>query len=249
MDTQEIKKIIDLIKNKKSQGFELLYNNYFRFMFGITYSVLNSESDCYDVIQNVMMRLYMLDEALFPSDYELKWLQTVIKNEALMHLRKEKTTSALEDAFEFPVRDKAIEDFVDMESFHSIIASLNEKQRTVITMKILGDLTHKEISNILSMPIGTVQWIYNTSIKKLRHALMALTCLILGFGYQLFQYFEMPAEQPGDIGINSIPATEQAISPWMIAFFVLFLLTATAWVIFFKFSDRYQQNGSRHASK
>ncbi|MBS6560868.1 MAG: sigma-70 family RNA polymerase sigma factor [Clostridiales bacterium] len=242
MDTQEIKRIIGLIKNKNSQGFELLYNNYFRFMFGITYSILNSESDCYDVIQNVMMRLYMMDESLFPSDHELKWLQTVIKNEALMYLRKEKTTSTLEDAFEFPVQDKEIEDFVDMESFHSMITSLNEKQRTVVTMKILGDMTHKEISNILSMPIGTVQWIYNTSIKKLRHSLTALTCLVLvssiGFGYQLFEYLKMSTEKQGDFGINSIPSTEPALSPWLIAFFVFFLLTIITWSLFFKFSDR-----------
>ena len=242
MDAKNIKKIISMIRDKAPQGFEMLYNDYFRFMFGIAYSVLKNENDCYDVIQNVMLRLYALDEALFPMDYEFKWLQTVVKNEALMYLRREKVSSPLEDAFELPIQDKAIEDFVDMESSYSMTASLNEKQRTVVTMKILGDMTHKEISNVLSLPIGTVQWIYATSIKKLRHTLTALTCLVLGFGggfwYQLSQYFGANAEQPGDVGISSIPPAEPTLSPWLIAFSIFFLLTAAVWVLFFKFSDR-----------
>lgn len=242
MDTKNIKRIIGMIKDRDPQGFEMLYNDYFRFMFGIAYSVLKNENDCCDVIQNVMLRLYALDEALFPVDHEFKWLQTVVKNEALMQLRREKASSPLEDAVELPIQDKAIEDFVDMESFCAMTASLNERQRTVVTMKILGDMTHKEISNVLSLPIGTVQWIYATSIKKLRHTLTALTCLVLGFGggvwYQMSQYFGANTEQPGDIGISSIPPAEPTLSPWLITFSVLFLLAATVWVLFFKFSDR-----------
>lgn len=246
MNAKNIKKILSMIKDKDAQGFEMLYNTYFRFMFGIAYAVLKNENDCCDVIQNVMLRLYALDEALFPMEHEFKWLQTVVKNEALMYLRKEKVSSPLEDAFELPVQDKAIEDFVDMESFYSMTASPNEKQRMVVTMKVLGDMTHKEISNVLSLPIGTVQWIYATSIKKLRHTLTALTCLVLGFGggflYQLSQYLGADTEQPGDIGISSIPTAEPPLSPWLIAFSIFFLLAAAVWILFFKFSDRIPTN-------
>ena len=157
MDTQNIKKIILLIKKKNSSGFELLYQHYFRFLFSVAYSILNNEEDCYDVIQSVKMRLYMLDERLFPSDHELSWLKTVVKNEALMKLRKEKNTVPLEMVFEFPVQEQRIKNFVDMEQFHALTSTLNEKQRKVVTMKLLGDMTHREISECLSIPIRTVQ--------------------------------------------------------------------------------------------
>ena len=109
-------------------------------------------------------------------------------------------------------------------------------------MKILGDMTHKEIAQALSIPIGTVQWIYNTSIKKLRHLLTALTSLALflggAFGYQFVRYLRTPAGIPGDVGISSIPEPEPITSPWMIAFLILFLLAVVAYVLFFKLSDR-----------
>lgn len=242
MQNNDIKKILELVKEKNQSGFDLLYQHYFRFLFSIAYSVLNSEEDSYDVIQSVMLRFYQLDQNLFPSDHELSWLKTVVKNEALMHLRREKSTVPLEETADFPALDQRIEDFVDMDAFHKLITPLDERQKKVVSMKILGDMTHKEIAQILSVPIGTVQWIYATSIKKLRRSLTALTSLVIifggGFGYQLVQYFQTPAEVPGDIGINSIPAVEPTISPWLILFLVLFLSAASACILFLKFSDR-----------
>lgn len=241
MQTNDIRRILDLIREKDPAGFELLYQHYFRFLFSVAYSVLNNEEDCYDVVQSVMMRLYMLDETLFPTGHELGWLKTVVKNEALMRLRKEKATVPLEETAELPVQDQRIDDFVDMEEFRSLTAALNERQRKVVTMKIMGDLTHKEISKILSVPIGTVQWLYNSSIKELRRVMTTLTVFVLifdgGMGYELFRYFR-PAEAPGQIGIESIPPVEPALSPWLPVSVVLFLTAVLAWVLFFKFSDR-----------
>ena len=95
---------------------------------------------------------------------------------------------------------------------------------------------------MLSVPIGTVQWIYATSIKKLRRSLTALASLVLifggGVGDQLVQYFQVPAGVTGDIGISSIPPVEPPISPWLVLFFVLFLSAAAACILFLKFSDR-----------
>lgn len=242
MQNNDIKKILELVKGKAPSGFDLLYQHYFRFLFSVAYSVLNNEEDSYDVIQSVMMRLYQLDQNLFPSEHELSWLRTVVKNEALMYRRREKITVPLEETADFPVLDQKIEDFVDMDAFHRLTAPLNERQKKIVSMKILGDMTHKEIAQMLSVPIGTVQWIYATSIKKLRRSLTALTSLVLifggGLGYQLVRYFQTPSEVPGDIGISSIPAAEPAISPWLVLLLVLFLSAVTACVLLLKFSDR-----------
>lgn len=242
METQDIKEIVQLIREKDSQGFELLYRHYFRFLFSAAYSILNNEEDCYDVIQTVMMRLYTLDEKLFPSDHELSWFKTVVKNEALMKLRKEKATVPFEEGFELPVQDQRIEDFVDMDQFHTLTAALNEKQRNVVTMKIMGDMTHKEISKILSLPIGTVQWLYNTSIKELRRAMTGLAALVVFLGsgvvYQLLSVVR-PGEAPGEMGIESIPPVEPVVFPWFAVSLVLFALSVLAFLLFLKFSDRF----------
>lgn len=242
MKDNDIGQILELVAEKNPDGFELLYRHYFRFMFSIAYSVLNSEESSYDVIQSVMLRLYQLDRALFPEGHELGWLRTVVKNEALMHLRREKPAEPLGEAEDFPVLDQRIEDFVDMDAFDQLTAPLNERQKKVVSMKILGDMTHREIAQMLSIPVGTVQWIYATSIRKLRRSLMGLLSLVLisgcGLGYQLAQHLRVPAEVPGDVGISSLPAVEPAGTPWLAVFLGLFLAAAAACMLFLNFSDR-----------
>ena len=241
MQENDFKQILTRIRDKDPRGFELLYQHYFRFMYSTAYTVLNNSDDCYDVIQSVMLRLYTLDRDLFPTAHEWGWLQTVVKNEALMRLRREKPTVPLEDGFDFPVYDRRINDFVDMDEFCALTASLNERQRKVVTMKIMGDMTHKEIAKFLSLPIGTVQWLYNTSIKELRRTMAALAALALCLGggtiWQLLRYLQ-PAEIPGEIGVATVPEP-QLMSPWLPISAGLFLAAVLSLIFFFKFSDKF----------
>ena len=140
MQSNDIKEILRQIRAREAGGFELLYQHYFRFMFSVAYSVPDSEEDSYDVIQSVMLRLYRLDEKLFPSEHELSWLRTVVRNEALMYLRREKPSVPLEEAEHLPAPEQKIEDFVDMDAFRSMTDSLNERQKKVVSMKILSGL-------------------------------------------------------------------------------------------------------------
>ena len=67
-----------------------------------------------------------------------------------------------------------------MDSYYSMIKGLNDEQRQVVTLKVLGGYTHKEISKMLGKPIGTIQWIYNTSVKKLKIMLSSILIFIIG---------------------------------------------------------------------
>ena len=63
-----------MIRTKNPIGFELLYARYYRLLFSTAYAVLRQESDAMDAVQNAALRLYTMDESLFPSDHELAWL-------------------------------------------------------------------------------------------------------------------------------------------------------------------------------
>ena len=40
--------------------------------------------------------------------------------------------------------------------------------KEVVTLHVINDLKFKEIAKIMKKPLGTVLWIYNKAIKKLR---------------------------------------------------------------------------------
>lgn len=238
-----LKEILALIRIKNPTGFELLYDGYYRFLFSTAYVVLRQESDAMDAVQNAALRLYTMDESLFPSEHEMAWLHTVVKNEALMFLRKKKPEHSVDEIPEIPVPERQLEMLEDMETVQSMLSSLDQKRQNVVTLKVLGGLSHKEIAQLLSMPVGTVQWLYNTSIKSLRRTLTALASVAIvsagGLTYQAIQYFRTPSQEPGgDFGISSIPSTEPSLSPWFTVWLTLLIVSIVAGILFFKFFDR-----------
>lgn len=239
MNTVKIETIFDLMKNKEPRGFELLYEQHFRIMYGIAYSVTGNDELSKDAVQNTLIKLFGLEPHKFPKTHELTWLYTVVKNEALMLLRKEKPAVDISAVTgKLPVIDKNIEDFADMENYYSLISSLNENQKQVVTLKVLGGLSHKEISHMLQKPIGTIQWTYNMSIKKLRIALSTMAAFVITFGtgfvYKLINVLNTEYVIIEDMTEPSLAQIDASV----IVLGVCFLLSVATWIVFFKNSDK-----------
>lgn len=117
----DLKEILALIRTKNPIGFELLYARYYRLLFSTAYAVLRQESDAMDTVQNAALRLYTMDESLFPSDHELAWLHTVVKNEALMVLRKKKPEHSVDELPEIPAPERQLEMLEDKVDRKSVV--------------------------------------------------------------------------------------------------------------------------------
>lgn len=180
MERMHLKPIIALIKDNKKEGMELLYEHYFQMMYGVAFSIVKNKEDSHDIVQNVMLKLLNLSDEKLPQKGEVSWLYTVVKNEALMLIRKERKKVDIDNITEQGELDSEIESFVDMASYYAMIEGLSEKEKEIVTLKVLGGLSHKEIAQILGKPMGTVQWLYNGSIKKLRTALNVSALLMAG---------------------------------------------------------------------
>jgi RNA polymerase sigma-70 factor (ECF subfamily) len=49
-----------------------------------------------------------------------------------------------------------------------IIETLKPDEREIVILHVVGDLKHREIAAIVGKPLGTVTWIYNQAISKLK---------------------------------------------------------------------------------
>ncbi len=158
-------------------GVELLYRDYYRTMYGIAFSILKKDDAAEDVIHNVVYKLLRLDSAKFPSRHGLSWLYSVTKNEALMFIRSTPVFEYADEIEAILEEDKNIRDLVDMDSFQRMISGLNDTQKQVVTLKVLGGCTHREIAEMLGKPVGTIQWIYHSAVNKLKVLLSVMLTL------------------------------------------------------------------------
>lgn len=84
-------------------------------------------------------------------------------NEAEKNVRKGGMGNGSESHAETPE-----EQVVSKISLKDALEKLKPEERRIIDMKVLGEMTFKEIAELLDIPMGTVTWRYQEGIKRLR---------------------------------------------------------------------------------
>ena len=66
------------------------------------------------------------------------------------------------------IADSMENEVVGRMNFRETVEKLPETERQIMTMKLAGQMTFKEIAEVLGIPMGTVTWKYQNSLEKLR---------------------------------------------------------------------------------
>lgn len=114
-------------------------------------SILRDQSEAEDAVQNAFMQVIRHFERIYeiPCEELPFWLISIVKNEALMLLRKRDRTVPLEEGWEnFSER---AEDVSDYTALVELFRSLPDTYRRVLEMKVLLGYTDKEIAGHLGI--------------------------------------------------------------------------------------------------
>lgn len=191
------------LRENKGEYFGDFYNNNYKLVYRICFSILKNTENSEDVAQSVFEKILKMKEDQYPTEYESSWLYTVSKNECLQLIRKTKAhqnDNQDEDVLENVRSDSnEIEDVIENEDYNKLVKKLNKKQEQIVSLKVISDFTFKEIGQIMSMPIATVQWYYYSSIKSLRAAIanlaMFIIALVIGIRYMGKDYEEVKEQK------------------------------------------------------
>ena len=93
---------------------------------------------------------------------------TIAKNMAIDRIRKIDREMLVD---EMPERNegKTMESkVVENLTLKQAVATLKPEEQEILDLKVVGGFTFKEIAEMKGRPIGTITWIYNQAIQKLR---------------------------------------------------------------------------------
>ena len=229
-----------LRKGRMREGAELLYRECYNKVYSIAFSILQDEGKSEDVVHNVVGKIITLKADNVPADGELRWLYKVTKNAALDYLNSAVPTVSFDEVAPIACEDRSISEFVDMDAYYSMLRGLDERRKRVVTLKVLGGYTHREIAGITKLPIGTVMWLYNTAIQQLRISLTSLSVIFITalavFIYALSYFNEYILVRPG----GSVSVGKQMRTAYAIGIVCLIVVLAiTAYVIYGMFTKRF----------
>ncbi len=181
LDKEELHSIFLGMESNREFYFNKLYKKYGKLVYAIAFSILNNRENSEDVMQKVYTKIWNMDKQKLPKSNEASWLYSLTKNETLDFIKYQKNSLNIEEVYYISEENKEINEIIDKDSYNRIISKLDINEQEIISLKILSNLSFKEISQVLNIPEGTVKWKYYKSIHTLKLLLGNLGMFIITF--------------------------------------------------------------------
>lgn len=144
---------------------------YFTVKQQVFYNIMSLTSNfevAEDLLQETFLKFLESVNKLKPDGNILGFLMVTSRNLTLDYFRKNKRYQKVsfdENMDSIPDEGRREEDNALLDKIRSI---LKPKEFEIFTLRVMSDLSYKEIAKLLRRPMGTIQWAYNNAIKKLR---------------------------------------------------------------------------------
>ncbi len=169
MTQSEFEASVAKIQQGDKEGLREIYEAYISYIYMIVLGIVGSRENAEDVTSEFFIKIWTVLDTYQNNGAHKAWLATIARNMALDFLRKNKREILTEEFNEDVSSDETPEEEVLGElSVQEALATLNEAERQVVDMKVLGEMSFREIAESLNVPMGTVTWRYQNAIKKLR---------------------------------------------------------------------------------
>lgn len=154
------------------EGLREVYEEYLSYIYGIVFQMIGNRENAEDIASEFFIRLWEKSASYKPGSGHRGWMATIARNMTIDFIRKHKREE-LTDTFEDTAEGFSHDGSVESRVIHQLVIkdaleTLSEKEREVIHMKVMGDMTLKEIAAVLKVPMGTVAWRYREAVNKLR---------------------------------------------------------------------------------
>lgn len=148
-----------------------IYESYVGYIYRIIYEVLRNKENAEDVTSEFFIRLWNKAEQFRPGSGHKGYMAAMARNMAVGFLRKyrrEELTELMEDLGRTGEDLGTEQEVLGDMSVSQALDTLKPSERQIVSLKVLGELTFKEIAQYMKIPMGTVTWKYQNAIKKLR---------------------------------------------------------------------------------
>ena len=155
------------IKRGDQTHFNWFYENSKKQLFYNILSYTKNYELSEDLLQETYVKFLTNIKNIDDRVNVLGYLMVMSKNITLDYFKKNNRIETLNEE-DISFEDNKIHETMLVSKIKEI---LNDIEFKILILHILGELTFNEIKDIVKKPLGTVLWIYNNSLKKVRKEL------------------------------------------------------------------------------
>lgn len=169
--TYTLESAMQALKAGDTDAFEFVYNETKRVVFYCAFSILKDHGLAEDIMQNTFIKVKQYCHSYQKGTKPIAWITTIARNLAINehNRRKHELYTDFSDSYQHGTYQLSDDKMVLSAAFKY----LNDRERQLVIMHVLGGLKHRELAEIFDMPLGTVLFKYNSALKKLRKRIEA----------------------------------------------------------------------------
>ena len=144
-------------KKQQPKAQELLYKKYSKVLFGVCLKYSPNYQEAEDSLQDAFITIFnKIDQFKSKGSFE-GWLKRITVNTVLQKYRKQKVFKLTnEEQIEDKIEEVSLENSnIVLNDLLTMIQELPNQYRLVFTLYVLDDYSHKEISEMLGISVGT----------------------------------------------------------------------------------------------
>lgn len=179
-DDDHLMTLIERIAQRDETALKALYDLTARKLYGLSLRVVGNAEAAEDALQEAFLQVWRS-----AGDYRaslsppMAWLGLIVRSRSLDSLRRraaershltQELDETLADTLEGDSPDPLDTSLASQQAWalHQCLGQLEHKQREVISLAYLRDLSHGELSERLALPLGTVKTWIRRGLDKLR---------------------------------------------------------------------------------
>lgn len=166
---QKLERILADVADGKQEALAELYHRTRSAVYAMTLSILKNAHDAQDVTQDTFVRIWESAPQYRPQGTPMAWILTIARNLARMKLRQKARHADLDDEqWEAIPADTPGVTTEDRHLLQEALAILADEERRIIMLHAVTGLKHREIAELLELPLATVLSKYHRALKKLK---------------------------------------------------------------------------------
>lgn len=171
MSNSDINLLVKKLQNGDMSVFDDIYYQTKDLVFYSILGILKDYQLSEDIMQDAYLKALEKIHSFKPTHSFKSWLVTISKNLALNEFNRRKKVSNIDLQ-----TDEGLLGFTESTSENEILIQqifkvLNDTEREIVLLHVIGDVKHKDIAKMLNKPLGTITWSYKNSIEKLQKEL------------------------------------------------------------------------------
>ena len=168
MVKNDINELVKQLQNGNIEVFDDIYYQTKNIVYYSIFIILKDYQLSEDIMQDTYLKALNKIHTYKRKAHFKSWIVTIAKNLAINEYNRRKREMLIDiNEKEYLLGNTAstVENEVLIKQIFKVLSDI---EKEVVLLHVVGDLKHREIAKLLNKPLGTITWMYNQAIKKLK---------------------------------------------------------------------------------